>query len=78
MCLKFVSPGNSGVPDRMIIYRGRVIFVELKQTYGKLTPIQKRTHERMRYHGAEVYVAYGSEDVQKLIEELFPDDIQAT
>ena len=75
LCLKFVSPSVSGVPDRMIIYRGRVIFVELKQEYGRLSTIQKRMHERLRYHGAEVYVAYGSEGVRKLIEELFPEEV---
>lgn len=77
LCYKFVSPGCSGVPDRIIIDKGRVIFVELKQTYGKLTPIQKRTHERMRYHGAQVYTVYGSTGVDKLVKELWPDEVQA-
>ena len=39
-CLKFESPGTSGVPDRMILLPGgRIVFVELKQV-GK--------RERMR------------------------------
>ena len=38
MCLKFVSPGTLGVPDRIIITaKGRVIFVELKAETGRLT-----------------------------------------
>ena len=78
ICLKFTSPGTRGVPDRLIIYRGRVIFVELKQEKGRITALQKRMHERLRYHGAEVYVAYGSEGVRKLIEELWPDEVQTT
>ena len=37
MCLKFVSPGTLGVPDRIIITaKGRVIFVELKTEYYDL------------------------------------------
>ena len=39
---KFVSPGNDGVPDRIVVMPGgRVIFVELKTERGKLEPIQK-------------------------------------
>ncbi len=30
ICWKLVSPGTAGVPDRICIHRGRVIFVELK------------------------------------------------
>lgn len=78
LCYKFVSPGCSGVPDRLIIYKGKVTFVELKQTYGRLSPIQKRTIERMRYHGATVYVVYGSEGVDKMLEEVMPNAIQAS
>ena len=32
LCLKFVSPGNPGVPDRIVVRPGgRVEFVELKR-----------------------------------------------
>lgn len=34
-CLKWVSPGNSGVPDRIVLLPGgRVCFVELKRPKG--------------------------------------------
>ena len=39
---KWVSPGNAGVPDRIVILPGgKVIFVELKQENGRLTRLQK-------------------------------------
>ena len=39
---KFVSPGNDGVPDRIIIMPGgRVYFVELKTEVGRLSGRQK-------------------------------------
>ena len=42
MCLKFVSPGTLGVPDRIIITaKGRVIFVELQTETGRLTKSQR-------------------------------------
>lgn len=78
LCFKFTSPGCSGVPDRIIIYKGRVIFVELKQTNGRLSPIQKVTIEKMRRHGATVYVVYGSRGVDSMLEEVMPNAIQAT
>lgn len=35
---KFVSPGNVGVPDRLVVLPGgRVIFVELKAEGGRLS-----------------------------------------
>jgi len=38
---KFVSPGNRGVPDRMVcLPGGRIVFVELKAT-GKTTSDQQ-------------------------------------
>ena len=30
LCYKFVSPGKRGVPDRIVIGKGKTIFVELK------------------------------------------------
>ena len=37
LCLKFVSPGNPGVPDRIVITPdGRTIYVELKTEVGRL------------------------------------------
>lgn len=35
LCLKWVSPGRAGVPDRIILLPGgRIIFVELKRPQG--------------------------------------------
>jgi len=40
---KFVSPGNNGVPDRMVcLPGGKALFVELKGPGKKPTPLQKR------------------------------------
>lgn len=49
---KFVSPGNDGMPDRIIITpRGRIIFAELKSESGKPSPIQLlRLGQLRRWH----------------------------
>ena len=38
---KFSSPGNNGVPDRIVIYNGHCYFVELKKQGEDLRPMQK-------------------------------------
>lgn len=43
MCLKWVCPGWSGVPDRIVLLpRGRVVFIELKRPKGgRLSAMQR-------------------------------------
>lgn len=40
LCLKFVSPGNSGVPDRIVMFQGTIVFVELKAPGEHTRPLQ--------------------------------------
>jgi hypothetical protein len=54
LCDKFVSPQRRSVPDRLITFGGRVLFVELKATGKKPTEAQVRDHDRRRAAGAEV------------------------
>lgn len=68
--LKWVSPGRSGVPDRILIYQGRVIFVELKKAQGRLSPVQIRTQRQIEEAGGRVSNIYGLEQADQLIEEL--------
>lgn len=65
---KFVSPGNDGVPDRIVITPGsRVIFAELKTERGELSAIQKYQIRRIRDHGQDVRVLYGKDDVDRFV-----------
>ena len=73
MFLKFTSPSQVGVPDRIISDRGRVIFVELKQKGEKPRLLQEKTIERMRRHGADVRVVAGRDEARALVKELWPD-----
>lgn len=54
LCDKFTSPQRRSVPDRLITFSGRVLFVELKATGKRPTEAQVRDHERRRDAGAEV------------------------
>ena len=71
MCVKFVSPGTPGVPDRLIIpATGRIIFAELKTETGRLSKIQRYTVEQMQKRGADVRVVKGLDAVKALLAEI--------
>lgn len=74
LSLKFVSPGNSGVPDRIyILPEGRIYFVELKKEHGRLRGLQKWQRKRFLKMGCQVYVVEGLESAKRFIKELEHD-----
>lgn len=66
LCDKFTSPQRRSVPDRLITFGGRVLFVELKATGKKPTEAQVRDHERRRAAGAEVVWLDSTDTVAEL------------
>ncbi len=57
---KWTSPGNAGVPDRIVIFPGkRPMFVELKTDKGTLSALQDVQIKRLLDLGQEVQVVYG-------------------
>lgn len=69
--LKFVSPGNDGVPDRIaLLPSGRIVFVELKTHEGRLSLIQGYQIDRIRTMGQEVCIVYGYEGARDLLYDL--------
>lgn len=68
---KFVSPGNDGVPDRLIVMpEGKVCFVELKQRYGTLSGLQKVQIGKLSVLGQFVAVLYGEEEVRIFLRQM--------
>ena len=59
---KFVSPGNVGVPDR-------VIFVELKAEGGRLSPMQRQQLARLRRLGADAREVKSETGVARFLED---------
>lgn len=67
---KWVSPGNAGVPDRIVILPGRPpVFVELKTERGTLTALQDVQIRRLKGLGQEVRVLRGAEEVREFLRE---------
>ena len=80
---KFVSPGNPGVPDRIIVMpNGRIIFAELKTEIGRLSNIQKWQRERYQRMGVDYRIVKGMKAAKELVKELkkevVPDEVHPT
>lgn len=71
ICWKFVSPGTTGVPDRIIILPGgRIIFVELKADTGRTSDIQQYRINELRRIGADVRILKGLSQVKAFLKEV--------
>ncbi len=56
LALKFVSPGYTGVPDRIVLIPGgRIVFVEMKAPGGKERPRQSYVQAILRRYGFAVF-----------------------
>lgn len=73
---KWVSPGNDGVPDRIVFLPERPpIFVELKTETGRLSTLQKVQIKRLRDLGQDVRILYGLEEVDGFLKECKEGDV---
>lgn len=71
LAYKFTSPGNAGVPDRIVMLPGgMVVFIELKAPGKKPSPLQEVQHMRIVNTGCRVYVADSKEAVDGILAEL--------
>jgi hypothetical protein len=67
---KLRSPGNNGMPDRLVCIGGRTVFVELKADGGKLSKTQRLRIEELRRLGQDARVLTGAAEVDKFLEEI--------
>ena len=72
---KWVSPGNSGVPDRIVMLPGMPdIFVELKAPGKVPTKLQLAQHRRLTKLGRGVIVIDSKEGVDNLLSAAMRSD----
>ena len=74
---KWVSPGNAGVPDRVVVLPGgHVLFVEVKTHNGTTRPMQRQQIKKLRQMGCSVWVLHGMDEVRdflRMLEKHFKD-----
>ena len=71
LCLKFISPGWDGVPDRIVLLPcGKLGFVELKAPGQKLRPLQRRRREQLERLGFRVFVVDGVEQIGGVLDAI--------
>lgn len=69
-CYKWVSPGNDGVPDRIVFFPGgQVFFIEMKAPGGELRPSQRIQHPRLEALGNKVYVFSSRKQIDAFLED---------
>lgn len=68
---KFVSPGNDGVPDRMVCMPGgKIYFIELKTEEGGPSKVQIYQIRRFRKLGCNVRIISGREEAEWFVQQI--------
>lgn len=70
MPIKLISPGLAGIPDRLLLIPGGIVwFAELKRPGGRLRPLQAHVIQQLRGLGFRVYII----DSMQAIDDLLAD-----
>lgn len=70
-CMKFVSPGANGVPDRIVFLRdGRTLLVEVKRPGETLRALQQKQKKEFEAFGHEVFVLDSEAKLEQLMQRL--------
>jgi Holliday junction resolvase len=69
-CIKINSATTRGMPDRIILRQGTIIFVETKATKGKTRLYQRYIHKRIKKQGFPVLIIKTKKEVDWLCEKL--------
>lgn len=67
---KWVSPGNRGVPDRLVMFRNVVVFAEVKTETGRLSSQQEIQHRKIRDFNFPVWVLRSKDHVDFIIRQF--------
>lgn len=69
LCWKWISPSMTGVPDRIVMYKG-IHLVELKDPEGGLAPKQQSVINMLEKRSIKVHVLDSIEAVDEFVEAL--------
>ncbi len=69
--LKLLCQFVTGLPDRLVLLPGGIIFfVEVKSTGKKPTPVQRLVHEKLRRLGFTVHVVDSLKQLNQILNRL--------
>jgi Holliday junction resolvase len=74
LALKWTSPGQRGVPDRIVILpQGQTVYVEMKAPGKALDPLQIRWAKILRSMGHQVFKIDSQEEIHRFIAEVMTE-----
>lgn len=74
--LKFISPGQNGMPDRIVLLPGgKIYFIELKAPGKKARKLQYRVHQQLQELGFPALLIDTREAVDAFVREVQSDGI---
>ena len=66
LCIKLNSSTMAGLPDRLVILKNKIIFIELKAPKQKPRKLQIVIINKLKNLGCDVRVIDNLEDIQKI------------
>lgn len=69
---KFISPGNNGMPDRLIVIDGKCYFAETKAPGKRLRPLQKIRKAELESLGVTVFKVDSMRSVEAVLNAICP------
>ena len=70
LCLKFVSPGWAGAPDRLCLLNGTAVFVEVKAPGKRPRPIQTHRHHQLAQAGFPTIIIDHPNQIEEVLHAL--------
>lgn len=75
MIFKFNSPGNAGVPDRLVLHNGKCYFIELKDKGRHPRALQRYVFQQIEDQGFPVIVIDNKADAIRFADSLLTPGI---
>lgn len=73
LCYKFTSPGNNGVPDRILVGHGKTFFIETKAPGEVPRKLQQKVINKINTHGGQAFVAASKEAVDEILNTMMQE-----
>ena len=69
-CVKVMAANRNGVPDIIACYKGQFVAIEVKDKYGRPTPLQQANIQQIRKADGWAIVAWSVDEALSVLEEI--------